>query len=62
MNDFPDVIGMELHDAKALLEAEGLAFIIEETKPPRKELTEGVLRVIRMKKRDQNLVLTVCII
>jgi hypothetical protein len=60
LNDFPDVLGMELHDAKALLEAEGLAFIIAETKPPKKELTEGVLRVIRIKQENQKLVLTVC--
>jgi len=39
---------MELHDAAALLKAEGLAYIISETKPPKKELTEGALRVIRI--------------
>lgn len=68
MNDFPDVLGMELHDATALLEAEGLDFIIVETKPAKKELTEGVFRVIRVlpqepaysEQQKQRFVLTVC--
>ena len=60
MNDFPDVLGMELHDATALLEAEGLAFIIAETKPARRELTEGDMRVIRVQRRDGIIKLTVC--
>jgi hypothetical protein len=51
LNDFPDVLGMELHDVKALLEAEGLAFNMIETKPAKKELTDGVLRVIRVQPR-----------
>ena len=46
MSDFPDVLGMELHDATALLEAEGLPFIIVETKPVKKEPAEGVFRQI----------------
>lgn len=68
MNEFPDILGMELHDAEALLEAEGLPFIIKETKPAKKELDSGVLRVIRIKlpngenpaEEEQNIVLTVC--
>ena len=69
MNEFPDVLGMELHDATALLEAEGLAFIIIETKPAKRELTDGVLRVIKIQppklkpeksEQNQSLVLTVC--
>ncbi|MDF3000240.1 MAG: hypothetical protein K0Q48_359 [Bacillota bacterium] len=69
MNEFPDVLGMELHDAAALLESEGLAFIIAETKPAKKELDSGELRVIRIKlpdrgasllKEQQNIILTVC--
>jgi len=61
LTEFPDVLGMELHDAKALLEAEGLAFHIVETKPAKRELTEGVLRVIKaVRPQDQNFVLTVC--
>lgn len=61
MTEFPDVLGMELHDAKALLEAEGLAFRVIETKPSKRELTEGVLRVIKaVQPQDQNFVLTVC--
>ena len=51
---------MELHDATALLEAEGLAFIIVETKPAKKELTEGVLRVIKVQQKELDFVLTVC--
>jgi hypothetical protein len=60
LTDFPDVLGMELHNASALLDAEGLAFIIVETKPVKKELTEGVLRVIRVRPLSQNIELTVC--
>ncbi len=69
MNEFPDVLGMELHDAAALLEAEGLDFIIEETKPSKKELEDGTLRVIRILPADKDfdragirpdVVLTVC--
>ena len=52
MSDFPDVLGMELHDATALLESEGLDFIIIETKPTKKELTEGVLRVIKVQPKN----------
>ncbi len=60
MTDFPDVLGMELYDAAALLDAEGLAFIIVETKPAKKELTDGVLRVVRVRPLSQNIELTVC--
>ena len=60
MNDFPDILGMELHDATALLEAEGLDFIVAETKPARKELTEGLLRVIKVQIQDETMKLTVC--
>jgi len=69
LNEFPDVLGMELHDAKALLEAEGLDFIIVETKPVKKELTEGLFRVIRVRQQNtkaeeikskQSIELTVC--
>lgn len=69
MNEFPDILGMKLHDAAALLEAEGLTFVIAETKPTKKEVTEGVLRVIKIQSSDaksnrtesnSNLVLTVC--
>ena len=69
MTDFPDVLGMELHAAKALLEAEGLTSIVKETKPVKKELPEGIQRVIRVQSRQENeknnsieycVVLTVC--
>lgn len=60
MSDFPDILGLELHDATALLEAEGLPFIIAETKPAKKELTEGVLRVIKVQPQGQSIKLTVC--
>lgn len=69
MTDFPDVLGMEIHAATALLEAEGLPFIITETKPTKKEVAEGELRVIRVlfkKKPDEDtdekntIMLTVC--
>lgn len=54
MSEFPDILGLKLRDAAALLEAEGLAFIISETKPAKKELESGELRVIRVKLSDQN--------
>ncbi len=73
MNDFPDVLGMELHDATALLEAEGLAYIITETKPTKRKncvpADDGQLRIIRVKppasdvthpEQNQRFVLTVC--
>lgn len=60
MTDFPDILGMELHDAKALLEAEGLDFIMIETKPEKRGIAEGVLRIIRVQPQDDHLVLTVC--
>ena len=59
MKNFPDVLGMELGAATALLEAEGLTFIIVETKPPRNEVIEGVLRVIKVQAAE-DLTLTVC--
>jgi hypothetical protein len=40
---------MELHDAAALLEAEGLTFVITETKAPKGEISDGTLRVIRVR-------------
>lgn len=63
MSDFPDVLGMELHDATALLEAEGLEFIIVETKPPKKrraeqedcdppEAGQSALRVVKVQPRS----------
>lgn len=60
MNDLPDILGMELHDATALLEAEGLAFIIVETKPTKREPADGVLRVIKAQSQERGFVLTVC--
>ena len=48
MTNFPDILGMELHAAKALLEAEGLTFIVKETKPAKKEQTEGNFRIIKV--------------
>ena len=48
MSDFPDILGMELHDAAALLEAEGLTFVIEETKAVKGEVADGALRVVRV--------------
>ena len=49
MGEFPDILGIELQNAAALLEAEGLDFIVTETRPPRREVTEGTLRVIRVR-------------
>lgn len=60
LNNFPDVLGMELCEASALLESEGLTFIIVETKPTKKQAEEGVLRVIRRQIENNSLRLTVC--
>jgi len=61
LNGFPDILGMELHDAEALLEAEGLTFVITETKTANSEAAEGTLRVVRVQTRESEpMVLTVC--
>lgn len=52
MKNFPDILGIELQNAAALLEAEGLDFIVVETKPQKRELAGGELRVIRMQIQD----------
>jgi len=74
LNHDKDVLGMELHDAAALLEAEGLSFRICETMPPKppklpklpesaESNAKGALRVIRVRqlsKGDGQIELTVC--
>lgn len=52
MKNFPDILGIELQNAVALLEAEGLDFIVLETKSPKRESIEGELRVIRTQIQD----------
>lgn len=59
----PDVLGMDLERAKALLVAEGLDFNVIETKPTKGEPVDGILRVIRVQPEDPGMigwVLTVC--
>jgi len=67
LKKFPDILGTELQNAVALLEAEGLDFIVLETKPPKRELAEGELRVIKTQIQDngtddepKRAVITVC--
>lgn len=61
MSCFPDILGMELHDAEALLEAEGLTFVLVETKAVRGEAPDGTLRVVRVQTPVPGpMVLTVC--
>ncbi|HWQ79953.1 MAG TPA: hypothetical protein VN381_14090 [Anaerovoracaceae bacterium] len=61
MSDFPDILGMELHDAAALLEAEGLPFVITETNAVKREVSDGVFRVVRVQPQiSDRVVLTVC--
>jgi hypothetical protein len=42
-----DVLGRELEAARALLTAAGFQVEVEETRSPRRVMTEGALRVIR---------------
>jgi len=52
---------MELHDAEALLEAEGLTFVLAETKAVGGETADGTLRVVRVQTRaSEPMMLTVC--
>lgn len=60
MKNYPDILGMELDTALALLKAEGLAFHITETKPIKKQNEEGTLRVIRVVPHSADIELTVC--
>ncbi len=75
MIEFPDVLGMELDEATALLESEGLTFVVTETEPNRNPLQSGTLRVIKVQlsklddeneikqmknQKKQSVVLTVC--
>lgn len=61
MSRFPDILGMELHDAEALLEAEGLTFVLTETKATSGGAAEGTLRVVRVQTRASGpMILTVC--
>lgn len=63
---FPDVLGMKLDVAAALLEAEGFPFLVEETRGFKGEVAEGTLRVIRVLSAAEDAgepahtVLTVC--
>lgn len=66
MENIPDVLGMEFDMAKALLEAEGLDYIVVETKPSKREEVDGILRVIKVSKQLEtekmrcSFILTVC--
>lgn len=51
LKDIPDILGMKLVDAEALLEKEGLIFSVIETKPPRPPrviYASSTLRVIKV--------------
>jgi hypothetical protein len=60
LQNYPDVLGMELNTALALLKAEGLDFLITETKPTKKQDYSGTMRVIRVIESPDGLELTVC--
>lgn len=61
MEHISDLLGMELDGAKALLETEGLAFRIVETKPTKKNDDKGTFRVIRVSlDNNQEMKLVVC--
>lgn len=57
MKHIPDILGMMLEDAEALLKTEGLIFNIIETKPPRppRDTYEfSGLRVIKVEENRHN--------
>lgn len=63
MKNFPDVLGMEFSAARALLEAEGLAFSMVETKPdrpPKDEYNNSKMRIIKVSEKETIAVITVC--
>jgi hypothetical protein len=61
LKEYPDILGMELDTALALLRAEGLDFLIVETKPIKKQNPSGTMRVIRVSTDcPEGLELTVC--
>lgn len=63
MKNFPDILGLELDLGKALLESEGLAFHIVETKParpPRDVYSHSKMRIIKVEQQADIVVVTVC--
>ncbi len=57
MNCIPDILGMELETAQALLHKEGLVFSVLETKPhrpPREVYKTSKQRVIKVEDLRQN--------
>lgn len=58
------VLGMELSEAKSLLQKEGVNFVVLYTEPDRKkdmfDVGEGLDRVIRVKKVNDCYELTAC--
>ncbi|WP_027398297.1 PASTA domain-containing protein [Anaerovorax odorimutans] len=48
MKDISDILGMELDDAKTLLETEGLVYSIIETKSTKPTNEKGIFRVIKV--------------
>lgn len=65
MNSVSDtVLGMELSEAKSLLQKEEVNFVVIYTEPDRKkqmfDTGEGIDRIIRVKKAEDIYELTVC--
>ncbi|MDO4553076.1 MAG: hypothetical protein Q4C22_06020 [Bacillota bacterium] len=58
----PDVLGLELKDAEALLKERRLAYRTEKTASPRGsgEEVPGTVRVVRQRETPEGLLLTVC--
>ena len=58
------ILGMELNDAKALLQEEGVAFVVRYTETDRKKDYSGSSvrknRVVRVKEIDEKQEITVC--
>lgn len=57
----PDILGMKLDEAKALLETEGQTFRIIETKPTKPIDDSGTLRIIKVSMvNDKEVSIVVC--
>lgn len=59
MSTPPDVIGLRLEEARRRLEAAGLKISVVETQPPFAVDLSGPLRVVRMRRRGDEVELVV---
>lgn len=60
MREFPDLLGMDLLDAEALLAQQGQKALVQRTKPDRNGPEEGCDKVIKQELAAGQWILTVC--